>query len=102
VTPQELHARWQRGDRPFLLDVREPEEYRLARLPDATLIPLGDLIARQQELDPDIEMVVYCHHGIRSMKAVAYLRNAGFPLARNLRGGIDAWSLKVDPGVARY
>ncbi len=102
VTPQELHARWQRGDRPFLLDVREPEEYRIVRLPDATLIPLGDLIARQQELDPDIEIVVYCHHGIRSMKAVAYLRNAGFPLARNLRGGIDAWSLQVDPGVPRY
>jgi adenylyltransferase/sulfurtransferase len=102
ISPVELKARWDHGDRPFLLDVREPVEFELVRLPDATLIPLGDLVARQDELDPDIEIIVYCHHGVRSMRAVAYLRNAGFTGARNLRGGIDAWTDQVDPAVPRY
>lgn len=102
ISPIELKARWDHGDRPFLLDVREPVEFKLVRLPDATLIPLGDLVARQAELDPDIEIIVYCHHGVRSMRAVAYLRNAGFAGARNLRGGIDAWTDQVDPTVPRY
>jgi len=102
ISPVELHARWQRGDRPFLLDVREPFEYQIARLPEGVLMPLGDLVARADELDPGREIIVYCHHGVRSMRAVAYLRNAGFAGARNLRGGIDAWTDQVDPNVPRY
>ena len=66
ITVEELKARWDRGDRPFLLDVREVVEHQLVRLEGDVLIPLGELIARQQELDPDREIVVYCHHGIRS------------------------------------
>jgi adenylyltransferase/sulfurtransferase len=102
ITPAELKARWDRGDRPFLLDVREPSEYDIVHLPDATLVPLGELVRRVQELDPDREMIVYCHVGVRSMKVVAYLRHAGFARARNLRGGIDAWRAQVDPTLARY
>lgn len=102
VSPAELKARWDRGDRPFLLDVREPFEYEIVRLPGATLLPLGELAQRQEELDRDREIVVYCHHGVRSVRAVSYLRGAGFGRARNLSGGIDAWAGSVDPELPRY
>lgn len=102
LPPIELQARWDRGDRPFLLDVREPDEFELVHLPDAVLMPLGELVARSGELDPEREIVVYCHHGVRSMRAVSYLRHIGLTGARNLAGGIDAWSLEVDPTVRRY
>jgi adenylyltransferase/sulfurtransferase len=102
ITVEELKARWDRGDRPFLLDVREVVEHQLVRLEGDVLIPLGELIARQHELDPDREIVVYCHHGNRSGRATAYLRHNGFPHARNLRGGIEEWAVKIDPSLPRY
>ena len=102
ITVEELKARWDRGDRPFLLDVRETVEHQLVRLEGDVLIPLGELIARQQELDPAREIVVYCHHGNRSGRATAYLRHNGFPHARNLRGGIEEWAVKIDPSLPRY
>jgi adenylyltransferase/sulfurtransferase len=102
ITVAELKARWDRGDRPFLLDVREIVEHQLVRLEGALLMPLGELIARQHELDPDREIVVYCHHGNRSGRATAYLRHNGFPHARNLRGGIEEWAVKIDPSLPRY
>ena len=102
ITVEELKARRDRGDRPFLLDVRESVEHQLVRIEGDVLIPLGDLIARQQELDPDREIVVYCHHGNRSGRATAYLRHNGFPHARNLRGGIEEWAVKIDPSLPRY
>jgi len=102
ITVEELKARWDRGDRPFLLDVREVVEHQLVRLEGDVLIPLGELVARQQELDPGREIVVYCHHGNRSGRATAYLRHNGFPHARNLRGGIEEWAVKVDPSLPRY
>jgi sulfur-carrier protein adenylyltransferase/sulfurtransferase len=102
ITVDELKARWDRGDRPFLLDVREHIEFQLVRLEGGVLIPLGELVARQQELDPDREIVVYCHHGNRSGKATAYLRHNGFPHARNLRGGIEEWAVRIDPSLPRY
>jgi adenylyltransferase/sulfurtransferase len=102
ITVDELKARWDRGDRPFLLDVREAVEHQLVRLDGDVLIPLGELIARQQELDPDREIVVYCHHGNRSGRATAYLRHNGFPYARNLRGGIEEWAARIDPSLPRY
>ena len=102
ITVDELKARWDRGDRPFLLDVREVVEHELVRLEGDVLIPLGELITRQQELDPDREIVVYCHHGNRSGRATAYLRHNGFPHARNLRGGIEEWAVKIDPSLTRY
>jgi adenylyltransferase/sulfurtransferase len=102
ITVEELKARWDRGDRPFLLDVREVVEHQLVRLEGDVLIPLGDLLARQQELDPDREIIVYCHHGNRSGRATSYLRHNGFPYARNLRGGIEEWAVKIDPSLPRY
>ena len=102
ITVGELKARLDRGEQVPLVDVRERQEYDIVRLSPSTLIPLGDLVRRQAELDPDREFVVYCHHGVRSVKAVAYLRHAGFTHARNLEGGIAAWTDRIDPSLPRY
>ncbi|MBL9134682.1 MAG: hypothetical protein JNK85_02390 [Verrucomicrobiales bacterium] len=92
------------SDKPRLLDVREPEEHAFAAIPQSVLIPLGELPMRLDELEDwkPSEIVVYCHHGIRSMHAIAILRRAGFERLANLRGGIDRWSTDVDPSVPRY
>lgn len=104
ITASELAERLQGDEPPALLDVRQPEEFALASLPDARLIPLGELPGRLTELEDwrEREIVVLCHHGVRSLQAIGYLRAAGFPRLVNLAGGIDAWSLEVDSGVARY
>ena len=92
-----------RGDRPpFLLDVREQWEADLVALPGSTLIPLGELPSRLGELDPAAPIVAYCHHGVRSGRALVILESAGFVRARHLAGGIDAWSVLVDPDLPRY
>jgi adenylyltransferase/sulfurtransferase len=101
ITPRELERSLAAGDRPVLLDVREPMEFRLTRLPGAVLVPLGELPGRLNELDSTGSMVVYCHHGIRSVRAVEFLRAAGLR-ARNLKGGIAAWTDEVDPTLVRY
>jgi adenylyltransferase/sulfurtransferase len=85
-----------------LLDVREPHEYEIVHLPGARLIPLRELPARLGELDSHADLVAFCHHGMRSLQAVELLRGAGFSHARSLAGGIDAWAVEVDPGMARY
>lgn len=87
---------------PRLLDVREPWEADLARIPGATLIPLHELGARARDLDPAASVVVYCHLGVRSRLAAEHLAAIGFADVRNLAGGIDAWSRSVDPTVERY
>jgi len=102
ITPAELKARIDRGDRPFILDVREPEEVALAAFPDANNIPMEEIPARMTELDPDRETIVVCHHGIRSAQVAIYLARMGFERAVNLAGGIDAWSVAADPAVPRY
>ena len=102
LTPAELSARWEAGDRPALLDVREPYEHRIAALPEARLVPLSTLPQALDTLDTERELVVYCHHGARSAAAVDFLRRHGIRRARNLAGGIDRWSLDVDPAVPRY
>ena len=102
ITPVDLKTRIDRGDRPFILDVREPEEVALAAFPDATNIPMGDIPSRLTELDPDRETIVICHHGIRSAQVAIYLARMGFERAINLAGGIDAWSVAADPTVPRY
>lgn len=102
ITPAELAARLSAGRAPRLLDVREPYEWAIARLPDARLIPLNSLPQSAETLDRDVELVVYCHHGGRSAAAVEWLKDRGFTGARNLVGGIDRWSLEVDPAVRRY
>jgi molybdopterin/thiamine biosynthesis adenylyltransferase/rhodanese-related sulfurtransferase len=104
VAAAAVHAALQRGEPFLLLDVREPAEHRTARIEGALLIPLGQLEARVSELAAwrDRRVVVHCHHGGRSARACEVLRQLGFRDVANLVGGIDAWSLVVDPGVPRY
>lgn len=104
ISAEELARRIRAGDGPRLLDVRQPEEHALARLPESRLVPLGELSARLAELNEwrDEEIVVYCHHGVRSLHAAQLLAADGFGRLLNLEGGIDAWSLRVDPEVPRY
>jgi len=102
VTATELAAELARGRTPLLLDVREEWEASIATLPDAVLVPLGYLEAELDGVDPETEIVAYCHHGIRSASALALLRERGFANTRHLEGGIDSWSRTVDPRVERY
>jgi len=103
IGPRELSDRLSRSEAaPVLIDVREPHEYQIARIEGATLIPLNTLPARLAELDSSREIVLHCHHGQRSMRALEMLRRSGFRKLKNLRGGIDAWSREVDPSIPRY
>jgi rhodanese-related sulfurtransferase len=102
LTPAALAARLREEGRPILIDVREPFEWRIAQLPNARLLPLAELPDAAATLDPLADYVVYCHHGLRSAAAVAWLRARGFVRVKNLTGGIDRWSLEVDPTVRRY
>ncbi len=97
-------ARREAGESMTLIDVREPKEVETARIEGALWIPLGDLDARLDELESlrNQAIVVHCHHGVRSAKAVRLLLSHGFARAENLDGGIEAWSLTVDPSVPRY
>ncbi len=101
MSPAELSQKLGRPDPPLLLDVREPLEFEINHLPGAVLIPFGNLPDRLAEIDATRDVVVYCHHGIRSVRAVELLRGAGFR-ARNLKGGIVAWIDKVAPDMPRY
>lgn len=85
-----------------LLDVREPHEFEFAHIANSTLIPLRELSQRVEELNPDNEIVVICHHGMRSQQAAEHLDMLGFKNVWNVKGGIDAWSLSVDKSVLRY
>jgi adenylyltransferase/sulfurtransferase len=104
VSTAELRALRASGEPLLLLDVREPHEHATARIAASRLIPLGELEARAGELVDwkDRRIVVHCHHGARSERACRILLARGFPQVSNLRGGIDAWSLTVDPDVPRY
>ncbi len=90
------------GKMPTILDVREREETDIAKFAGALEIPMGEVPARLSELDPDEDIVVLCHHGIRSGRIAAYLDQQGFLRVANLTGGIDAWSLMIDPRIPRY
>jgi adenylyltransferase/sulfurtransferase len=102
IDPVEVKAKIDRGDPFVLIDVREPHEYQICRIPYAKLIPLGDLPKRVNELDSADEIVAHCKSGVRSAKAVDFLKQAGFRKVRNMKGGILAWSDKVDPTVPKY
>src|SRR3990170_2112365 len=102
ITPQELKARLDRYDRPFLLDVRQDWETRLCRLDNAVHIPIEEIEVRTDELNSEDEIVVYCHQGVRSAAVAEYLRQLGFANTRNLAGGLDAWAHSVDPSMRRY
>lgn len=102
ITPEQVSLLQDQGEQLILLDVREPYEFERARIDQALLIPLGELSGRLGELDPDTNIIVICHHGMRSHAAAEFLQSSGFKRVRNLRGGIDSWSLKVDNSVPRY
>ena len=103
ITAAELKQRLDRGDDVQIIDVREPNEYQIARIPNSKLIPLGQVTNRMSEIDPGRETVMHCKMGGRSAKAIEALRRAGFTgRLINLKGGITAWSNEVDPGVPKY
>ena len=103
ITATELKARLDRGDDIQIIDVREPNEYEIAKMPGTKLIPLNQVVNRINEIDPSRETVFHCKGGVRSAKAIEALRGAAFPGRMvNLKGGITAWSNDVDPSVAKY
>jgi adenylyltransferase/sulfurtransferase len=102
ITAKEVHERIGRGEKLFLVDVREPWEYDLCRLPGAKLIPLGALPANLKVLLDADDVICYCHHGMRSLDAAVWLRQQGVAGAKSMSGGIDRWSADVDPSVPRY
>jgi len=101
IQPEELKQRLDAGEDIFILDVREPHEFQICNL-NGYLIPLGDLPKRVHELDSSREIVAHCRSGVRSAKAVAFLRQAGFQKVKNLVGGVLAWSDRVDPKLPKY
>jgi rhodanese-related sulfurtransferase len=102
ISARELKSRLDAGERPVILDVREPWEVAAATLPGTLHIPLRDLARRVGELDKGQDVVVMCRSGGRSMQAAQFLATRGFARVSNLDGGILAWSRDVDPGVAIY
>jgi len=102
ISVNEVHARIRRGDKLLLVDVREAVEYNICRLPGATLIPLATLPANLNTLLGGGEVICYCHHGMRSLDAAVWLRQQGVESARSMAGGIERWSLEIDPSVPRY
>jgi sulfur-carrier protein adenylyltransferase/sulfurtransferase len=102
ITPAEFQAWQERAEPPFLLDVREPQEYAINRIPGAVLIPMADLPRRVGDLDADRPIVVYCRVGERSERAAEFLRGVGFRDVRNLTGGIRRWIDEVDPSQPKY
>jgi rhodanese-related sulfurtransferase len=104
IAPAELAA-WRADSArtaPVLVDVREPWEFDCCRIENSFPVPLSQLPAKRAELPADRDLVLVCHHGNRSQQAAMWLARNGFPNVHNLRGGIEAWSLEVDPTVPRY
>lgn len=102
ITARQLKEMLDAGRNITLLDVREPQEWEIGHLPDARHIPVGQVAERANELDTADDIVVYCHHGMRSARAIGVLQELGFQKLTNLAGGIDAWSMNVDESVPRY
>ncbi len=103
MTVTELKTRLDQGDKFRLIDVREADEWAIAKLPQAELVPLSQFQQLATEkLSPDETIVLYCHHGMRSARAQAYLQTHGYGNVINLTGGIDAWAVQVDPTTRRY
>jgi adenylyltransferase/sulfurtransferase len=102
MQPRELKERLDRGEPIVIVDVREPQEYQINRIPGSRLIPLGELPQRYEELDPNAAIVCQCKSGMRSAKATGFLRSIGFKNVRNLAGGIIGWIDQVDPTQPKY
>lgn len=102
ISPLALKQKLVSGEPVLILDVREPIEYKTAKIEGSVLIPLGELSARVNELDPNQEIVTLCHHGMRSQAGLEILISKGFSTVKNLTGGIDAYSQVADPSIPRY
>jgi len=103
ISPAEVKARMEAGEALRLIDVREPEEHRICRIEGAELIPMRSIPQHLQELDAEgPPLVVFCHHGVRSLSVVDWLRRQGVEECQSMAGGIDLWSALVDPSVPRY
>ena len=104
ITPVQL-AEWLQDEsrpEPFLLDVREPSEFAYCAIPGSVLMPMASVPARAQELPDDVEIVVICHHGGRSMQVAMFLERQGFAGLINLAGGVAQWAQQVDPAMPQY
>jgi rhodanese-related sulfurtransferase len=101
MTVLELKEKLDKKEGVLILDVREKDEFEYANI-GGTLIPLSEFAQRFQELDPEKNWAVLCHHGMRSAQAVAFLRSQGFKSVHNISGGIEAWSVQIDPKIPRY
>jgi adenylyltransferase/sulfurtransferase len=103
ISAKEVSERIARGEKLLLVDVREPWEYDLCKIPGSKLVPLGTIPANLNTLlDVDDDVICYCHHGMRSLDAVVWLRQQGVEGAKSMAGGIERWSVEVDPNVPRY
>jgi rhodanese-related sulfurtransferase len=105
ITPQEVHRRLNAGEKLALIDVREPIEFQLAKIDGSELVPLRSVpgeLSRLDALAEETPLIVLCHHGVRSLNAVHWLREKGVDACQSMSGGIDRWSLEIDPLVPRY
>lgn len=103
LEPKELDRRLKAGESLVLLDVREAHELAVCQIEGARHMPMGEVPARHDELDPEAPLVVICHHGLRSAQVAAWLESqADFEAVHNLAGGVDRWALEVDASMARY
>ncbi len=102
LSVRQLQQRLQNGDTPLLVDVREPQEFDFVHLKDSTLIPLRQLPQNLDRLDKKQEIILICHHGIRSQQAADYMDYVGFTHVVNLEGGIEAWAMECDDTMPRY
>ena len=102
IDVEELHERLERGDRFVVLDVREPGEWRLCRIEGSLHMPLSRLARRVEEIPKERDVVIVCHHGVRSRLVAERLRALGYDRVFDLRGGIDAWARRIDPEMRRY
>jgi rhodanese-related sulfurtransferase len=102
ISVADLQRRRNAGEKLLLIDVREPWEFEACRIEGAKLIPMAAIPANLQTLDGDEDVICYCHHGQRSLDVATWLRAQGVENAQSLAGGIDRWSIDIDPSVPRY
>jgi molybdopterin/thiamine biosynthesis adenylyltransferase/rhodanese-related sulfurtransferase len=102
VSVQEAHRQLHAAQPPLLIDVREPSEFAVCQIPGARLIPMATVPERLAEIPRDLPVLIHCHHGGRSLRVTQFLRAKGYAQVSNVQGGIDAWSLQVDPAIRRY
>jgi rhodanese-related sulfurtransferase len=102
ISALEVKRRLDAGEKLLLVDVREPQEHAICHIEGAVLIPMGTIPANLQKLDVDEDVICFCHHGMRSFDVANWLRSQGVKSAKSMSGGIDRWSLEIDPNVPRY